>query len=258
MVGTVGPPRRPTVNDAAALAMAAALLVWVPPGAARRRRLRAVLPPAARSPGRSRWTPGVPPGRTRRWAEAGVGGVAVFLLLGVGLRAGLVALAAGVAVERLLRRSGSGDPGDLARELGRDLPVACDLLAVCLAAGTPVGAALSAVAEAVPGPLGERLGEVGALYRLGAEPRRAWSGTRPPVDALARVVVRAGDSGSAVVPALQRLAADRRASDRSDIETAVRQAGVWVLAPLGLCFLPAFLCLGVVPLVLGIAGDVFG
>jgi hypothetical protein len=33
---------------------------------------------------------------------------------------------------------------------------------------------------------------------------------------------------------------------------------VWVLAPLGLCFLPAFVCLGVVPLVLGIAGDVFG
>jgi hypothetical protein len=31
-----------------------------------------------------------------------------------------------------------------------------------------------------------------------------------------------------------------------------------VLAPLGACFLPAFLCLGVVPLVLGIAADVFG
>jgi hypothetical protein len=31
-----------------------------------------------------------------------------------------------------------------------------------------------------------------------------------------------------------------------------------VLAPLGLCFLPAFLCLGVIPLVLGIAGEVFG
>ena len=30
-----------------------------------------------------------------------------------------------------------------------------------------------------------------------------------------------------------------------------------MLAPLGLCFLPAFVCLGVVPLVLGIAGDVF-
>jgi pilus assembly protein TadC len=71
-------------------------------------------------------------------------------------------------------------------------------------------------------------------------------------------VVRAGESGSAVVPALQRLAADLRSAGRSDLEAAVQRAGVWVLAPLGLCFLPAFLCLGVVPLVLGIAGDVFG
>ena len=42
------------------------------------------------------------------------------------------------------------------------------------------------------------------------------------------------------------------------VEAAVRRAGVWVLAPLGVCFLPAFLCLGVVPMVLGIAADVFG
>ena len=41
-------------------------------------------------------------------------------------------------------------------------------------------------------------------------------------------------------------------------EAAVRRAGVWVLAPLGACFLPAFVCLGVVPLVIGIAGDALG
>jgi len=60
------------------------------------------------------------------------------------------------------------------------------------------------------------------------------------------------------VPALQTLAGDTRAEARSRADAAVRRAGVWVLAPLGACFLPAFLCLGVVPLVLGIAADVFG
>ena len=188
--------------------------------------------------------------------EAGAGGGAVFLLLGGGPGAALAGLAALVVLERLLRRSGA-DASDGA-ELACDLPVACDLLAVCLSAGTPVGAALTAIGGSLPGPLGERLTEAGALYRLGAAPRRAWEGVPPPVDALARTVVRAGESGSAVVPALQRLAADLRSSERSDTEAAVRRAGVWVLAPLGLCFLPAFLCLGVVPLVLGIAADVFG
>jgi Flp pilus assembly protein TadB len=244
--------------SAAAAVLAVALLLWAPPDTARRRRLRSLTPagPSAPAPA-SRWTAGVPPGPGRRWAEAGACAVAVFLLLGRSPLAALVAGCAGVALERLLKRPSAGAADDRG-QLGRDLPVACDLIAVCLGAGTPVGAALVAVAGAVPGPLGERLAEVGALYRLGAAPRRAWHGVPPPVDVLARTVVRAGESGSAVVPALQRLAADLRSSDRSETEAAVRRAGVWVLAPLGLCFLPAFLCLGVVPLVLGIAADVFG
>jgi pilus assembly protein TadC len=71
-------------------------------------------------------------------------------------------------------------------------------------------------------------------------------------------MVRAGESGASVVPALVSLASDTRSSARALVEAEVRRAGVWVLAPLGLCFLPAFVCLGVVPLVLGIAGDVLG
>jgi len=33
----------------------------------------------------------------------------------------------------------------------------------------------------------------------------------------------------------------------------VQQVGVWIVVPLGLCFLPAFLAVAVVPLVLGLA-----
>jgi len=69
--------------------------------------------------------------------------------------------------------------------------------------------------------------------------------------------VRAGESGSAVGPALRALAAELRSESAGRAQARVQRAGVWVLAPLGACFLPAFLCLGVVPLVLGIAGAVF-
>ncbi|HTY29142.1 MAG TPA: type II secretion system F family protein, partial [Mycobacterium sp.] len=31
-----------------------------------------------------------------------------------------------------------------------------------------------------------------------------------------------------------------------------------IAGPLGLCFLPAFVCLGIVPVVAGLADDVFG
>lgn len=160
-------------------------------------------------------------------------------------------------MERVLRRGSSPTAEDDDR-LVRALPLACDLLAACLEAGVPPGAAIAAVGEASPPPLGEALSRVAALYRFGTEPARAWDGTPSTLDGLARAFVRAGGSGSSVVPSLRALAADVRDSSRARTEAAVRRAGVWVLAPLGACFLPAFLCLGVVPLVLGIARDVFG
>lgn len=243
-----------------ALLAVAALLLWPPDRSLAVRRRRALLPAgvaAGESGARPDRRPGSVPGVVRRWVLAGAAGLACALLVGGGV--GVVA-AVGVAFggERLLRRTGPDQAGEFRAALGRELPGACDLMAVCLAAGVPVGGALAAVGEAVPAPLGAHLRGVAALYRLGAEPRRAWSDVPTELGALGRVMVRAGESGSAAVPALRALAADGRTSARAATEAGARRAGVWVLAPLGVCFLPAFLCLGVVPLVLGIAADVFG
>jgi Flp pilus assembly protein TadB len=236
--------------------LALALLAWPPAGAMARLRLSAM--PGARIRGAPRLTGGNPrlTPSARRWLWAVTAGAAVAALLGgpPGLVLGVVVA---VGAERLLRRAVDDDRRRTA-ELGRDLPVACELLAVCLGAGVPLGAALHEVGTALPGPAGQELVRVAGLYRLGAEPRHAWSDVPAQFAPLGRVVVRAGETGARAVPALQALATDARSTARADTDTAVRRAGVWVLAPLGACFLPAFLCLGVVPLVLGIAGDVFG
>lgn len=235
---------------AVALLVAAALLCWPArsPVAVRARWLIGRDGPTAPEPG--------PADVRRRWLLAGAAGLAAGLLVGGVAGAGVAALVA-VGGERLLRRGGQ-DGSRAGPALEADLPVACDLLAVCLEAGLPVGGALAAVATALPGPLGPELATVAGLYRLGAAPRRAWADVPPGLAVLGRALVRAGESGSTVVPALRSLAADVRAGERSRADAAVRRAGVWVLAPLGACFLPAFLCLGVVPLVLGLAADVFG
>jgi pilus assembly protein TadC len=235
------------------LALAGALVVWSPPSRLAAHRVRALLPPAP--PVDVAVVP--EPDPRRRRLLAGAAGLAVWLLMG-GIPGAVVGAVVAVVGERWLRRSG-GDlgPGDRT-QLVRELPVACDLLGVCLSAGLPVGPALAAVGGAVAGPLGDHLTAVAALSRLGAEPRTAWAGTPAELGALGRVLVRAGESGAAAAPALRALAADSRAALRAEADAAVRRAGVWVLAPLGACFLPAFVCLGVVPMVLGIAGDVFG
>jgi hypothetical protein len=200
---------------------AAALLLWDSSGnavARRARALRRTVEPRPRGRSADRRAP--------RWLLAGVAGVSVAMLVGGVLGTGL-AVGVAVGVERLLR-SRQADDRQARTALVRDLPVACELRGVA------------------------------ALYRMGADPRRAWADVPPELAGLGRVLVRAGESGSTVAPALRALAADGRAAARAATEAAVRRAGVWVLAPLGLCFLPAFVCLGVVPLILGIAGDVFG
>jgi pilus assembly protein TadC len=162
-----------------------------------------------------------------------------------------------LSAERFLRGRVPAASGLDRVAVERDLPVVCDLLAVCLGTGLPLGTALAEVAAAVPGPVGERLREVAMSLVLGTDPAQAWAASPVEFAPLGRVLIRAAESGSSVGGGLRALSAQFRAAAGARAEAAVRRAGVWILAPLGLCFLPAFVCLGVLPLVLGIAGTVF-
>ncbi|MDQ4104368.1 MAG: type II secretion system F family protein, partial [Actinomycetota bacterium] len=62
----------------------------------------------------------------------------------------------------------------------------------------------------------------------------------------------------ALAESLTRLAADMRASAREQSEVRAQRAGVLIAAPLGLCFLPAFLALGVIPVLIGLAAGLVG
>ncbi len=240
----------------ALLLLAAALAMWPAAGRAGAARWSAVRPPDP-EPAVPVSSPDSASERSRRWLLAGVAALGTAVLVG-----GLPGLAAGsavvVGVDRFLRSRSPDGAADEGVALLRDLPAACDLLGVCLGAGVPVDRALEAVGSALGGPLGDRLRSVAALSRLGAEPRRAWADLPPELASLGRVLVRAGESGAMVTGSLRSLAAESRAAARAATQAAVQRAGVWVLAPLGACFLPAFLCLGVAPMVLGIAGDVLG
>ncbi len=174
---------------------------------------------------------------------------------------GLICGAAiGVVVMLIGRRR---EPGEVRRRRARitaDLPFAIDLMVACLRAGQPVSGALSAVAAALGGPLGERLAWVNGQLRLGARPEAAWSAleTDRPLAALARGMTRAALSGAPVADVLSRLADDARHDARAASSAAARRVGVQAVAPLGLCFLPAFVFLGIIPVVAGLAGQVFG
>ncbi|GAB2929286.1 hypothetical protein GCM10027280_15990 [Micromonospora polyrhachis] len=170
----------------------------------------------------------------------------------------LVGVLVAVVLERLLRRF---EPAAVrARRLreAADLPLAADLLAAALRAGAPVDRAVLAVAEALAGPLGERLARVGRTMLLGGGPEEAWSHLAPVAgaDRLTAAAVRSAASGAALAGALARLADDLRADRAVAAEAAARRAGVLIVLPLGLCFLPAFVLAGLVPVIVAVLGDV--
>ena len=70
------------------------------------------------------------------------------------------------------------------------------------------------------------------------------------------LVIGLGESGLAMAQALERLAEDLRCDRAAAAEAAVRRASVLAVLPLGLCFLPAFLLTGVVPVVVSILAGV--
>jgi Flp pilus assembly protein TadB len=137
--------------------------------------------------------------------------------------------------------------------LESDLPLVVELLACCLSAGAPVVRAAETVAAALPGPVATELDRAVARLRLGADPVEVWStGLDPALVPLGRTLARAHSTGGSVAAAVARLAEDLRGRDRSARERRARTVEVRAAAPLGICLLPAFLLLGVVPLTAGL------
>lgn len=134
-----------------------------------------------------------------------------------------------------------------------------DLVAAALDAGLPPGHALAVVASVAPEGLRAYTQRISAMLELTAEPRVVWESlaTDPHLGPLGSVLARADQSGAPVAEAVRVLAAESRRADRADRLERARRVGVRTAAPLGLCFLPAFLVVAVVPTVIGLIGDVF-
>ncbi len=183
-------------------------------------------------------------------------GIATAAVVG-GLVGVILGVAAGCAADRLLRRLEPRAARAERLEALTDLPFAADLLAATLRAGAPLSAAAHAVGTALDGPLGDRLCRVARAVALGAPPVDAWSHLSDVAGAgrLVAVAVRTSESGAALAAALDRLAADLRGKRAAAADAAARRAGVLVVLPLGLCFLPAFVLTGLVPIVVSVLGE---
>jgi Flp pilus assembly protein TadB len=188
-----------------------------------------------------------------RWWWCGLAGVGALLF--VGGRAGpLVALAAAVGAWVVIGRA---EPAEVRRRreaVRRDLPYVVELFAATLRAGAAPEVGIGLVCAALPGPATERLSGVAARLALGLDPVQVWSALADDAQLgrLGRTLARAQQTGAPVVAAVERLADDLARTARAETEDRARAVGVKAAVPLGLCLLPAFVLIGIVPLVVAL------
>jgi Flp pilus assembly protein TadB len=193
---------------------------------------------------------GLGPLHRYRWWWCSASGFGVGLLVGgrVGVATGVVA-----AIVTWILIGRAEPAGDRRRReaVRRDLPHLVGLFAATLRAGAAPSEGIAVVCAALPGAAADRLAGVVARLELGLDPGAVWATLEddPDLARLGRALARAHRSGAPVLGAVERLCEDLGQVARADTEQRARAVGVRAAVPLGLCLLPAFLLLGIVPLV---------
>jgi hypothetical protein len=135
-------------------------------------------------------------------------------------------------------------------------PLILDLVAALVQGGAPPRAALRSVGEALQA-MGDRRGDelLAASTRIGRPITATATGPEPaPAERLTAVLEEAlwlaARSGLPPTALLRRCAAEERRRRNAAQLGAIRRLEVLLVVPAGLCLLPAFVLLGVVPVVL--------
>ncbi len=136
-----------------------------------------------------------------------------------------------------------------------EVPVAAvlELVAAACAAGATVPGALEVVGTATRGRRGVALAEAAALLGLGASWMEAWAGAPAALRPLADALAPAWRAGAGPVGLLHVAARERQREQTAAATQAAGRLGVRLLVPLALCHLPAFVMVGLVPVLVSLA-----
>ena len=137
-----------------------------------------------------------------------------------------------------------------------DTALVLELLAAQLRAGLAPLAALGALAEALNN---RPLHTVCQRLQMGSGWGSAWSGSAAGTFGELRDALAPAYTGGAPSTALLLSLADaHRLSERRAAERAAGKLSVALVVPLGLCSLPAFICLGIVPILISLLPTLTG
>ncbi|MCT1549461.1 type II secretion system F family protein [Brevibacterium casei] len=177
------------------------------------------------------------------WSGRSAGRLRTLLGGGTGLRGDDIGGRPKGAVTAGTAASARGGVSD--EELAFDL----DLVAICLTAGLPIPVALTLTAEATADRSG--LLRIARGKTIGGEDLADDDRLRPVLE----VFAFSEHTGVGPAPLIESVAGELRAASRRRRQEAAAALGVRLVVPLGVCILPAFLLLSVVPVVISLLTD---
>ena len=190
----------------------------------------------------------------RRWVPL----AALMLGLPVGGTRGVVlGVLAALLAAALIRLALLADERRAQQQLARCVPEVADLVALCLTAGADLHTGLPAIARSAPVAAREPLRRTAALLDLGVAPADAWAHWRGAATPLVRAFERSHRTGAPLAAECHRVALDMRTDEQARLQRLARSIGVRSVLPLMACFLPAFVLVGVVPVVVSLAAGLF-
>lgn len=143
---------------------------------------------------------------------------------------------------------------DRGGQVGVDAAVALDILAAAISAGASVPTALAALGASMPPAQGLVLRRAAAVLELGGDWEAAWAEAGGEFAPVARALQPAWVDGVAPEELLAQAAASIRARRLDAAKDAAARLGVRLVLPMGACLLPAFVLLGIVPVLLSAGG----
>ena len=160
---------------------------------------------------------------------------------------GMWGLALGLAAAVVLARRSSEPSRRGDTFWGEAAPVTVSLIAAAIRAGVPAPRAVEIAASTLDPVHADGLLRVTERWRYGLSALEI--DLDRPSRLVAQTIEHTQDSGAAPAVALEHAAEDLTAEGALRAQEQARRVGVRAALPLGVCLLPAFLCLGVAPLV---------
>lgn len=129
-----------------------------------------------------------------------------------------------------------------------------EMCATLLETGLPVRAVLEIIGENIPGY--QPLIKVARALELNVSWERSWAQMPAHIKELELSLRFSQLSGAPVAKLLRSAAQSERKRQLRETEAKGAEFGIKLVIPLGLCALPAFVCLGIIPIVISLLPEI--